>query len=245
MIPAMDISDDGVAKIMAREGVRLLAYRDSVGVWTIGVGHTAAAGPPRPVWGMEISHAQAMTILRRDLAGFVACVNRIILASCSQPEFDAMVSLAFNIGEGAFAGSAVAHLLNAGDVDAAADAFLHWERPPELAGRRQSERLQFLSGGMAPRGPSKPIDPLGVIGSTRWLQASLSAIGTDPRLDVDGVYGEITRAAVRKFQAAHGCAVDGLAGAQTNRAIIDTLAMTSANAPQAAIPNTPALGSSD
>jgi lysozyme len=56
-----------------------------------------------------------------------------------------MVSLCFNIGVNGFAGSSVARDLNAGNVQAAADAFLLWDHPEELLGRRKVERAQFLS----------------------------------------------------------------------------------------------------
>ncbi len=66
--------------------------------------------------------------------------------------------------------------------------------------------------------------PLGVGGGdlshdTRWIQGTLNALGANPRLDVDGSYGEHTRKAVRAFQASHGLFVDGLVGPQTIAAL--------------------------
>lgn len=63
----MQTSTRGVAFIAAHEGVVTRAYRDVGGVMTIGVGHTAAAGPPKPVPGMTISRDEAFAILARDL----------------------------------------------------------------------------------------------------------------------------------------------------------------------------------
>ena len=63
----MKTSERGVAFIAAQEGVVTRAYRDVAGVWTIGIGHTAAAGPPKPVAGMTISRADAFRILADDL----------------------------------------------------------------------------------------------------------------------------------------------------------------------------------
>ena len=142
---SMTISPAGITTLMGREGVRLTAYRDSVGVWTIGVGHTAAAGPPTPSAGMEISRDTAMAIYTRDLRPYVAAVNSAVRVACSQAQFDAMVSLCFNIGPGGFTGSRVVRRLNAGAVTGAADAFVMWVHPPELRGRRIAERGQFLS----------------------------------------------------------------------------------------------------
>jgi len=63
----MQTSDKGRAFIAAHEGIVTRAYRDVAGVWTIGVGHTAAAGPPAPKAGMTISRAEALAILAADL----------------------------------------------------------------------------------------------------------------------------------------------------------------------------------
>lgn len=145
----MQTSQRGRDAIAKREGVRLNAYRDSVGIWTIGVGHTAAAGHPAPVRGMKISKAECDEILSRDLAKFEAAVDRAVTVSMAQHEFDALVSLAFNIGGGAFAKSSVVRRLNAGNRRGAADAFRLWNKAggkvlQGLVNRRESERAQFL-----------------------------------------------------------------------------------------------------
>lgn len=141
----MDISAAGVAALAGREGIRTLAYRDSVGVWTIGCGHTAAAGPPKPCEGMEITHQQVLDLFHADLKQYVAAVNNAVKVPCTQNQFDAMVSLCFNIGVNGFSHSSVVRDLNAGQSRAAAQAFLMWDHPPELIGRRRAERTQFLT----------------------------------------------------------------------------------------------------
>src|SRR6185437_4432841 len=75
MTPAMDISPEGLVALAGREGVRTLAYRDTRGIWTIGIGHTGSAGPPHPCEGMEITHQQALDLFREDLKQYVAAVN--------------------------------------------------------------------------------------------------------------------------------------------------------------------------
>ena len=145
MTPEMDISAAGLSALAGREGIRTLAYPDSRGVWTIGVGHTASAGLPHPVPGMEITHQEALDLFHQDLKQYVAEVNSAVKVKCTQNQFDAMVSLCFNIGVNGFAGSSVVRDLNAGSPRAAADAFLLWDRPPELRGRRMAERSQFLT----------------------------------------------------------------------------------------------------
>jgi lysozyme len=145
----MTTSAAGRAAIKQREGVRLKAYRDSVGVLTIGVGHTSAAGNPTVSPGMTISAVQADEILARDLGKFEKYVDDAISVPMEQHEFDAMVSLCFNIGPGNFAKSSVVREFNAGDKPAAADAFLMWNKAggkvlQGLVTRRKSERAQFL-----------------------------------------------------------------------------------------------------
>ena len=138
------VSPAGRAALMAREGCRLTAYRDSVGVPTIGVGHTGRSGPPPVALGMTVTHQEAEAIFAADLAPFEGAVVRAVTAPLTQNQFDALVSLAFNIGARGFAGSTVVHKIGAGDYTGAADAFLMWVHPPELASRRRAERAQFL-----------------------------------------------------------------------------------------------------
>lgn len=147
----MKTSADGRKRISEREGVRLKRYRDSVGIWTIGTGHTAMAGPPDPNIVKTITMAENDAILERDLAKFEAGVEQAIKRPMTQAQFDAMVSLAFNIGLGAFAKSSVVRRFNAGDTAGAAAAFMLWVKAggrvlPGLVKRRHSEVAQFQGG---------------------------------------------------------------------------------------------------
>ncbi|WP_164171293.1 glycoside hydrolase family protein, partial [Stenotrophomonas maltophilia] len=65
-----ELSLIGRAVLIAREGARLEAYRDSVGVWTIGVGHTSAAGAPKVTPGLTITAQECDAIFERDVARF-------------------------------------------------------------------------------------------------------------------------------------------------------------------------------
>ena len=141
----MNTSPQGRADITQREGVRHWSYRDIRGIWTIGVGHTAAAGLPIPVPGLSISQAEADQIFHRDLAPIIAALNTYA-PGLTQNQFDALVSLAFNIGTSAFRGSTVLRMLRAGNVNAAGRAILMWNRPPEIMARRNGEYVQFLHG---------------------------------------------------------------------------------------------------
>jgi len=136
------------------EGKRLAAYRDCVGVWTIGYGHTSRAGAPSVGPGLKISDAEADEILSRDLGTFergVADALRKAPGDVLQREFDAFVDLAFNIGLGAFRSSSLLRAYLAGDKARAAEKFLDWTRAggrvvPGLVARRKRERAWFLTG---------------------------------------------------------------------------------------------------
>lgn len=94
----MKTSLRGIEDLILSEALKTTAYRDSAGVWTIGVGHTAAAGPPAPKAGMTITVAEAKEILARDLAKFEARVNREFPSGLPQHAFDGAVSFDFNTG---------------------------------------------------------------------------------------------------------------------------------------------------
>lgn len=122
----MRTSPDGIDFIRREEGVRLKAYRDVVGVWTIGIGHTGTDVHPDSVLA---SVAEADALLRKDLERFEYAVDRAIgVPQVTQGQFDAMVSLAFNIGAKAFADSTLVKRFNRGDVQGACTEFVRWNK---------------------------------------------------------------------------------------------------------------------
>lgn len=142
----MDISQQGLAVLEEREGCELHAYKDSRGIFTIGVGHTAAAGPPIPAPGLSITQAEANQIFHQDLEPCIAAVNAVSPVPLLQPRFDALVSLVFNIGVPAFRGSTVRRMLVAGNYNAAGRAILMWNLPPSIVSRREGEYNQYMHG---------------------------------------------------------------------------------------------------
>lgn len=134
----------GRQRLTDREGKRLQAYLDSVGVWTIGVGHTAAAGPPIPVRGLIITAQECDDTLVRDLAKFEVTLNRALKVPVEDHEFDALLSVMFNVGP-KFATSTAIKRLNAGDRAGCAAAIMMWNKPKEIIGRRTTEQSQFLT----------------------------------------------------------------------------------------------------
>lgn len=145
----MKTSKAGADSIKSREGLRLKAYPDPATggePWTIGVGHTGPDVYP----GMVISADQADDMLRRDLEKFERGIERLVTVPLTQNQFDALVSLTFNIGLGNFGGSTLLRKLNARDYNGAADEILRWNRAagkvmPGLTRRREAERNQFLT----------------------------------------------------------------------------------------------------
>ena len=140
----MRISNKGVALIKRYEGVRLKAYKPvpTEPGWTIGYGHHGPDVHP----GMVITESHADRLLRRDLRAFEEGVDRLITTHINQNRFDALVSLAFNIGLGNFQNSTVLRETNARHFVKAAAAFKSWVKggnPPKvlpgLVKRRASE----------------------------------------------------------------------------------------------------------
>ncbi|HEV7440923.1 MAG TPA: lysozyme [Methylobacterium sp.] len=158
----MDLSAIGRAVLVAREGLRLDAYRDAVGIWTIGVGHTAAAGPPAVRDGLRLTRAEADALFAHDVERYAAVVREAVPAGLPEHAFDALVSLCFNIGPAAFLRSTVLRRLRLGDRAGAADAILLWDRPAAVIPRRAAEADQFrtpygLALPRARRGDPSPI----------------------------------------------------------------------------------------
>lgn len=157
----MNIGTKGIKLIRHFEGGGNYAYNDPVGICTVGVGH--ALQPHRRCTRADferygtrerprMTDEHVNDILRRDLRAFTEGVSRLVRASTKQHEFDAMVSLAFNIGLGAFESSSVRRLHNLRLGFAAGRAFLAWNkgtiggRLQELAGltrRRKAERYLY------------------------------------------------------------------------------------------------------
>lgn len=146
----MKVSPEGRVFIEHEEGLRLEAYPDSapddpperVPIWTIGTGHTGPEVHKGLVWTRE----QCGAALTSDLARVEAAINRLCRIPPRPNQFDAMASLAFNIGlaPSRFPGSTVLRLYNANDLQGAADAFRMWKKPPRLIPRRERERALFL-----------------------------------------------------------------------------------------------------
>lgn len=124
----MNVSPKGIDLIKQFEGCKLTAYKDGGGVWTIGWGHTSAAGAPEVKEGLTITQQQANKILADDLAKFSEGVAKLIKVEISQDQFDALVSFAYNVGLGAFGSSTLLKKLNAKDFEAVPAQLMRWTK---------------------------------------------------------------------------------------------------------------------
>jgi lysozyme len=146
----MKTSEDGVDLIKHFEGLRIKAYQDIAGVWTIGWGHTGKGAIP----GMSIGIEEAEDLLRHDVALAESIVKMATAGMMvTQGQFDALVSFAFNLGGPKLMQSSLLKKMRAGNLAGAAEEFLKWTKAtvagkkidvPGLVARRTAERELFL-----------------------------------------------------------------------------------------------------
>ena len=118
---AHGVSD--VSLIKQWEGLRLEAYTDFGGVWTIGYGHTATAHR-----GMRITEEEAERLLRVDVAWAEEAINRNVKVDLTQNQYDALASWVYNLGETNLRRSTLLRKLNGGDYRGAGKEFLRWNK---------------------------------------------------------------------------------------------------------------------
>lgn len=140
------MNDAGLSLLKSFEGCRLKAYKDIVGVLTIGYGHTG----PDVNLGLIWTQDQADQHLAQDLDKFVQGVEDLLEDDVTENQLAALVCFAYNVGLGNLGKSHLLSKLNAGDVQGAANEFLRWNRAggqvvAGLTRRRQAEKALFLS----------------------------------------------------------------------------------------------------
>jgi lysozyme len=199
------ISPEGRDLIKRWEGLRLEAYRCPAGVWTVGYGHTRTARQ-----GMTITVADAERLLDGDLAEFARAVETALTRPATDGQFAAFVSLAFNIGIGAFRSSTALRRFNANDLAGAAEALTWWNKATvggqkvRLAGlvnRREDERRLFWSDVSTDAGTLPVEQPVSAVegGETKPLAKSKT---------LWGVLAAAAVAAVEQFGAVWGVVPD-------------------------------------
>ena len=139
----METSKNGIELIKEFEGRRLVAYQDSVGVWTIGYGHT------KDVWEDRlIIKSTADRLLAEDLAEFEKYVDNLVDVPLTQNQFDALVAWTFNLGPTNLSESTLLKKLNAGDYDSVPSEMKRWNKAggevlEGLIRRREAEAALF------------------------------------------------------------------------------------------------------
>ena len=174
----MNINQATVDLVKEFEGFRANAYKCPAGIWTIGYGTTAAAGVGiTPKDGMTISKNDAEAYLHAALSKFADQIAPSISVAINDNEFGAFVSLAYNIGPGAFKKSSALRLFNAGEKEAAAKAILLWNKAggkvmKGLTRRREAERKLFLTP------PDGKFEGRTTVAQSTTVQASAAQIAT-------------------------------------------------------------------
>ena len=143
----MEYSKQGLALTEGFESCRLTAYQDVKGIWTIGFGHVG----PEVVEGLTWTQDQADSQLVLDLTKAEHAVNTLVTVPLTQGQYDALVDFCYNCGIGAFSGSTMLRLLNAGQFDDAANEFQKWSHASGvvvagLLRRRVAEEDEFTNG---------------------------------------------------------------------------------------------------
>ena len=146
----MSLSPKGIAFIELWEGLKLKAYRDSKGLPTIGIGTTRYPDGTKVKMGDTCTKAQAYEWFRFDIARVEAFVNRVIKVPLNQNQFDALISLVYNIGETNFTEGTVDDKLNAKQFEAALKTWLLYvnsggKKIDGLVNRRHAEVNLFKS----------------------------------------------------------------------------------------------------
>ncbi|MEQ1105211.1 MULTISPECIES: lysozyme [Acinetobacter] len=144
----MKISNNGLNLIKQFEGLRLNAYDDGVGVWTIGYGTIKYPNGVRVKRGDKITQAQADQYIANDVATFERAVNMLVNVPLNQNQFDALVSFTYNLGATNLSASTLLKKLNSKDYKGAAAEFPKWNKAggkvmTGLVRRRKAEMELF------------------------------------------------------------------------------------------------------
>tara|TARA_R100000234_G_C5003503_1_gene181490 strand:+ start:2996 stop:3439 length:444 start_codon:yes stop_codon:yes gene_type:complete len=139
----MNISVEGISLIKKFEGCELEAYQDSVGVWTIGYGHTKDVKE-----GDKINQDEAEHLLEEEMPEYEGYINDMVEVSLEQCQFDALVSWVYNLGPTNLSSSTLLKVLNEGEYDEVPFQIKRWNKAggkvlEGLTRRREAEALLF------------------------------------------------------------------------------------------------------
>ena len=173
------VSKQGLMEIIQHEAIVQTRYKDSAGVWTIGVGHTKSAGAPDPkTFTATMAVKDVLALFKHDLRRYEKDVNDAVTVALEQHEFDALVSFHFNTG--GIKKASLTDSINAGDKAKAAGQFLNWSKPPEIIPRRKKEQKLFASGSYSNTGKGT-VYPASAAGKVNFSKGE--KIDLEPLLD--------------------------------------------------------------
>lgn len=212
-----ETSADGIALLAKEEGMVKRPYLDSAGVPTIGIGMTYYPHTGRKVQMSDpaLTTERMLGLFKMMLKNFELSVYSLTRDDLNQHQFDALVSLVYNIGQGAFKKSTLLRLINQNPQDPQIRTqFLAWRNAggqPILLPRRKREADYYFSSTQDQVATTAELYSAHV----RHVQQKLNLWRASFKLDADGHFGPKTLAALKEFQAALGLKVDGVAGPQT------------------------------
>lgn len=219
------IGQAGLKLIMEFEGCRLTAYQCSAGVWTIGYGHTVGVYK-----GMKISQAQADAFLKQDIAKFEKYINNPsyvpFTEQLNQNQFDALVSFAFNLGQGNVKKLCVGRNIN--QIPSAMQKYCKaaGRTLPGLQRRRKAEaalynkKVEDCTGTIAVK-ESEDYNMKTIKKGSKGNAVKVwqIIIGTTP----DGNFGSGTENATKTWQKNHGLTADGIVGKNSWKTGLESL----------------------
>lgn len=221
------IGQAGLALIKQFEGCRLAAYQCSAGVWTIGYGHTAGVHK-----GMKITQAQADKYLKQDVAKFEKYINNLsyvpFTAQLNQNQFDALVSFAFNLGQGNVKKMCTGRTIN--QIPSAMQQYCKaaGKTLPGLQRRRKAEaalynkKVESYTGATTTTVKETEDYNMNTIkkGSKgNAVKVWQIIIGTT----ADGNFGSGTENMTKTWQKNHGLTVDGIVGKNSWKTGLESL----------------------
>ena len=188
----MRISDRGIGLIRRFEGFSSTPYQCSAGVWTVGYGTTRISGKPVNKYMEPISRQYAEELLMDDLQEFQEAIDRLVRVPLEQNQYDALLSLVYNIGIGAFSKSTLLKKLNKGKYDQVPYELARWNKAGGkvlngLVRRRAAEaELWSQSDTVDPQAHGKVERDVPSIVNTENISAAGAVMGGVGAANLDG-----------------------------------------------------------
>ena len=146
----MKLSDNGYNFISSMEGVRTKAYKDSVGIWTVGIGFITVDGQ-KVNENTTLTTEQIKIQFTKQIATYENAVNNSVTSQINQNQFDALVSFTFNLGTGSLKSSTLLKKVNVNPADPSITTeFSKWNKASGrvidgLTKRRAAEAKLYFS----------------------------------------------------------------------------------------------------